>query len=358
MIRARAPLRLGLAGGGTDVSPYCDLYGGMVLNATIGRYAYAELAHGADGACVLRSIDQGLRVRCVPGETFTPPGGLALHWAVYNEVIRRYRGGRPLAVELSTFCDLPTGSGLGASSTIVVAMLKAFDEFLGLGMSAYAIAELAFYIERVACGFHGGRQDQFAAAFGGFNFMEFGPDRAASIHPVQVPDWMLCELEASIILYYTGTSRVSAEIITDQSMNIRGGVKTALQASHALKDEAISLRDSLLRGDLSGVVGSMRTGWENKKKLSASISNPRIDAIYDAALQAGAMAGKVSGAGGGGFMMFLAPLAARPRVVQALLRFGGEIGACRFEPRGAHAWRVRSAAGASLAAAAAGPICA
>ncbi len=279
-------------------------------------------------------------MRLIPGTVATPPSSLVLHYAVYHEIIMRYNQGMPLAIELSTYCDFPVGSGLGASSTIVVAMICAFVFYLKLALNDHEIAELAFYIERVACNFHGGRQDQFAATYGGFNFMEFPPNQPARIFPLQVPDWIKYELEASLILYYTGTSRVSAEIIRDQSTNIHRGDSEALTATHALKKEAELMKDCLLNGDMTGIVDTMRTGWLNKKKLARSVTNPQIDTIYAAALRAGALAGKVSGAGGGGFMMFLAPPKCRSMVLQALKCFGGEISSCHFETHGSQAWQV------------------
>ncbi|MDM5175752.1 dehydrogenase [Massilia sp. DJPM01] len=340
IVRARAPLRLGLAGGGTDVSPYCDIYGGQVVNATIALYAHAELAPAGDHACLLRSLDQGCSMQLGGPEPVQAVPALVLHQAVYREMIARYHGGKPLALSLSTRSDAPAGSGLGSSSTMVVAMIHAFSVYLALDLGAHEIAQLAFHIERVVCGLQGGRQDQFAAACGGFNFMSFPPGGAARIAPLDVPAPLTRELAASLVLCYTGMSRASARIISDQSENIRQGASAALEATHALKLEATSMRDCLLAGDMQGIVASMHTGWENKKKLARSVSNPHIDAMYAAALRAGALAGKVSGAGGGGFMMFLAPPGRRAMVGRVLAEMGGQVSRCRFDEAGSTAWRV------------------
>ncbi|ATQ76427.1 dehydrogenase [Massilia violaceinigra] len=339
-VRARAPLRLGLAGGGTDVSPYCDIYGGQVVNATIARYAYAELAPGEDNVCLLRSLDQGCSMRLAGSEPAQAVPALVLHQAVYRHMIERYHGGKPLALTFSTRSDAPAGSGLGSSSTMVVAMIHAFSVYLSLNLGAHEIADLAFHIERVVCGLQGGRQDQFAAAYGGFNFMTFPSGGAAQIAPLDVPAALTRELASSLILCYTGMSRASAQIINDQSENIRQGASAALEATHALKLEAASMRHCLLAGDMQGIVASMQTGWENKKKLARSVSNTHIDAMYAAALQAGALAGKVSGAGGGGFMMFLAPAGRRAMVGRALADMGGQVSRCRFDEAGSTAWQV------------------
>lgn len=339
IIRARAPLRLGLAGGGTDVSPYTELHGGCVLNATIDRYAYAVLRDSGDGQVRFHATDMQLTRSQEAGSSLPEQGGLALHRAVYNAIVTEHNEGRPLAVELSTFCDAPVGSGLGASSTLVVAMVRAFVELLNLPLDDYAIARLAHRIERVDCGLEGGRQDQYSATFGGFNFMEFQAGERALITPLRIKRWIVSELEASLVLFYSGVSRESARIIADQSGNVERGSDAAIEAMHGLKREALQMKDCLLRGDLAGLVESMRGGWLHKKQSSRSVSNPRLEAAYEAATAAGALAGKVSGAGGGGFMLFVVPAERRMDVIRALGAFGGLVTNCHFTERGAEAWR-------------------
>lgn len=340
LIRARAPLRLGLAGGGTDVSPYCNSYGGYVLNATIDRYAYAVLKPLDESTVRFMATDQqGLAV--CPLESLLPlDSHLNLHKAVYNHMVKHYNKGQPIAMELSTYCDAPVGSGLGSSSTLVVAMIKAFVELLNLPLDDYAIAQLAFKIERVDCGLQGGRQDQYSATFGGFNFMEFYADDRAIINSLRIKNWIVCELEASLVLYFTGVSRESARIIADQSSNVKSGATDALEAMHGIKREALVMKECLLRGDFGGVVDSMRQGWKNKKRSANTVSNPHIDAIYDAAIQAGALAGKVSGAGGGGFMWFFVPTEKRMDVIRTLNGYGGQVSNCHFTKHGTQAWRI------------------
>jgi D-glycero-alpha-D-manno-heptose-7-phosphate kinase len=340
IVRARAPLRLGLAGGGTDVSPYCDVYGGCVLNATIDRYAYA----------VVKTLD-GDKVRFVSTDRqqcgeyplraqYELNGELDLHKAVYNRIVREFNGGRPIAVELSTFCDAPPGSGLGSSSTMVVVMLRAFAELLNLPLDDYTLAQLAFQVERVDCSLQGGRQDQYAATFGGFNFMEFYADNRAVINGLRIKNWIVCELEASLILFYTGVSRESAKVIADQSANVKSGVTTAVDAMHAMKREATRMKECLLKGDFNGIVESMREAWENKKRSSAAVSSPYIEGIFEDALKAGALSGKISGAGGGGFMMFFAPPDKRMDVIRTLSRFEGSVSNCHFTDNGTQGWRL------------------
>lgn len=340
IFRARAPLRLGLAGGGTDVSPYCDIHGGYVLNATIDRYAYAVIKTLNEPVVRFVATDQQTEESMTADALLPLNGKLDLHKAVYNHIVQSFNGGKAIALELSTFCDAPAGSGLGSSSTLVVVMIRAFAELLNLPLDDYTIAQLAYKIERVDCGLQGGRQDQYSATFGGFNFMEFYADERAVINPLRIKNWVICELEASLVLFFTGVSRDSAHIIADQSSNVKSGLVDALDAMHGIKREALVMKECLLRGDFTGLVESMRLGWENKKRSAKTVSNPHIDAIYDAAIQAGALAGKVSGAGGGGFMWFFVPTEKRMDVVRALGNFGGQVSNCHFTKHGTQAWKL------------------
>lgn len=340
IVRARAPLRLGLAGGGTDVSPYCDEYGGFVLNATIDRYAYAVIRIVSEPFIRFTATDQQVDKLKAVDEPLVLNGKMDLHKAVYNHMVQHYNQGRAIPMELSTFCDAPAGSGLGSSSTLVVVMIRAFAELLNLPLDDYTIAQLAFKIERVDCGLQGGRQDQYSATFGGFNFMEFYSDNRAVINSLRIKNWIICELEASLVLFYTGVSRESARIIADQSNNVRQGSENALEAMHGIKREALVMKECLLKGDFDGIVSSMRQGWDSKKRSAKTVTTPRIEEIYSAAIAAGALAGKVSGAGGGGFMMFFMPTERRMDVTRALSRFEGQVGNCHFTKHGTQAWRL------------------
>jgi D-glycero-alpha-D-manno-heptose-7-phosphate kinase len=341
IVRARAPLRLGLAGGGTDVSPYCDIHGGYVLNATIDRYAYAVIKTLDQPIVRFVATDQQTEKVKAISEPLPLNGKLDLHKAVYNHMIKHFNAGRPIAMELSTFCDAPAGSGLGSSSTLVVVMIRAFVELLNLPLDDYAIAHLAFKIERIDCGLQGGRQDQYSATFGGFNFMEFYADERAVINPLRVKNWIICELEASLLLFYTGVSRESAKIIADQSNNVTSGSVNAIDAMHGIKREALTMKECLLRGDFEGIVESMRLGWENKKRSAKTVSTPQIEETYNAAIAAGALAGKVSGAGGGGFMMFFVPPEKRMDVTRALGQYNGQVSNCHFTKSGTQAWKIQ-----------------
>jgi D-glycero-alpha-D-manno-heptose-7-phosphate kinase len=340
LIRARAPLRLGLAGGGTDVSPYCDNYGGYVLNVAIDRYAYAVIKIISEPSVVFFASDLQESECHKLHENLPTCGKLALHRAVYSYMLKNHNNNVPIPLELTTFCDAPIGSGLGSSSTLVVAMIKAFVELLNLPLDDYEIARIAFTIERVDCKLQGGRQDQYSATFGGFNFMEFYSDDRVIINTLRVKNWIICELEASLLLYSTGVSRESAAIIADQSASVNSGNKEALEAMHTIKRDALVMKECLLRGDFDGIVRTMRIGWENKKRSSSRVSDSHINSIFDAAILAGALAGRISGAGGGGFMLFFVPTEKRTSVIRALGCFGGEVSNCHFTKHGAQAWKV------------------
>jgi len=340
LVRARAPLRLGLAGGGTDVSPFCDTYGGYVLNATIDRYAYAVIRTIEEPFVRFLATDQQVEKVKTVHEPLLLNGRLDLHKAVYNHMVQDYNNGQPIPMELSTFCDAPVGSGLGSSSTLVVAMVKAFVELLNLPLDDYEIAHLAFKIERIDCELQGGRQDQYSATFGGVNFMEFYADDKVIVNPLRIKNWILCELEASLVLYFTGVSRESSTIIADQSSNVKVGLVDALDAMHNIKHEALAMKECLLRGNFDGLVSSMREGWENKKRSAKTVSTPHIEEIYNAATLSGALAGKVSGAGGGGFMMFFVPPEKRMDVIRVLNQCGGQVSNCHFTRYGTQAWRL------------------
>ena len=341
LVRSRAPLRLGLAGGGTDVSPYCDIYGSYVLNATIDRYAYALIQPRDDNKIKFCALDKKESIVLEAHSHYDIDKNLALHKAVYNHIIKNYNQGRAIPLELSSFCDAPIGSGLGSSSAIVVAMIKAFIEFLNLPLDDYQIAQTAYHIERIDCKFQGGKQDQYAATFGGFNFMEFYQGNRAIINSLRIKNWILSELEASLLLFYTGQSRESAKIIEDQSKNIQTGSDYALEAMHAIKKEASEMKEGLLKGNFSMIVESMKRGWESKKASAKSVSNSHINEIYETAISKGALAGKVSGAGGGGFMMFFVPPEKRMDVTYCLSEFDGQLSNCHFTRKACQAWSIR-----------------
>jgi len=339
-VRARAPLRLGFAGGGTDVSPYCDRHGGFVLNCAIQLYAHAHIEPRKDGKLVLVSADLNETVELKAQHPLATNGQARLICGVYNRMVALFNGGDAFGATITTHVDVPAGSGLGSSSALVVALIEAFKTYLQAPLGEYDIARLAFEIERRDLGLDGGRQDQYAAAFGGLNFMEFYADDRVIVNPLRLPARIERELEASILLYFTGATRESAKIIAQQVESLDGDDGSALEATHAVKAEAREMKEAILTGDLIRAAHTLRRGWDAKKKTALHVTNDSIDQVLDAALKAGARAGKVSGAGGGGFMMLFVDPSRAHFVQRALENFGGQVMTCRFSGMGSESWQA------------------
>jgi D-glycero-alpha-D-manno-heptose-7-phosphate kinase len=339
-VRSRAPLRLGFAGGGTDLAPYCDQHGGYVMNATVSLYAYAHMKPNPDGRILFDAAEQGVKFDTELAAQVPLDPGTLLHCGVYNRIIAQFNGGRPLAVTIRTTVDVPSGSGMGGSSALVVALIEAFRTYLNLPLGEYDVARLAYEIEREDLKISGGKQDQYAASFGGFNFMEFYDASRVIINPLRLQPNMIRELEASLVLYYTGRSRSSATVIETQQTRMRDKDERSLEAMHALKREAVEMKEALLTGRLQSVASTMMRGWLAKKSTSDAVSNSEIERVLDLALANGGMAGKVSGAGGGGFLLLLASPWERHRVVDVLSREPGRILPAVFTQEGAVSWRT------------------
>lgn len=340
--RSRAPLRLGLAGGGTDLSPYCDVHTGYVLNATIDRYAYCSISSQEGKQVTFTASDRNNSETLSLNEyPFALEGDLILLKATYNKIIIDYNGGNPLTLNITTFCDSPVGSGLGTSSSLVVSIIKAFDEYLSIGFDDYQIARLAFDIERIDCKLEGGRQDQYSATFGGFNFMEFYNQEKVLVNTLRLRNWIRCELESSILLHYTGTSRSSAAVISDQVKSFSNNQSGSLENMHKIKESAIFMKEAILRGDFDSFIDIMRTAWESKKNSSKSVSNPIIDDYINRATEAGALAAKVSGAGGGGFIMYFVPPEYRNNVIKVISDSKSWVSNCHFTMEGSQCWKIK-----------------
>jgi D-glycero-alpha-D-manno-heptose-7-phosphate kinase len=339
LIRSKAPLRLGLAGGGTDVAPYSELYGGTILNATISMFAYATIEPRHDGRIILNSIDKNESYEFDSAHRLDIDGNLDLHKGIYNRVVKDFAK-KPLAFRLSTYVDAPPGSGLGTSSTLVVAILGAFAEWLGLPLGEYALAHLAFEIERVDLNMAGGKQDQYAATFGGVNFMEFFREDKVIVNPLRIHDKYLDELAHNLILYHTETSRLSSKIIEQQSQNVIAKNTKTIEAMHKLKEQAVMMKEAILKGELDKIGEILDFGWQYKKHMASGITNPFIDEVYETAIKNGATGGKISGAGGGGFMFFYCPGLSRSHVVEALKKFGGQTKRYEFTSKGLTTWTI------------------
>ncbi|OFW80878.1 MAG: dehydrogenase [Alphaproteobacteria bacterium RIFCSPLOWO2_01_FULL_40_26] len=342
LIRSRSPLRLGLAGGGTDMEAFYLQHGGCVLNATIDLYACCTIKPKNDGKICFVASDINEEFETEITNFIEPEGNLKLHKAIYNRIVKDFNHSKPLgAFKMTTYCDSPPGSGLGSSSTLTVSIVKAYVEWLSIPFGDYDIAQLAYDIERRELKMKGGKQDQYAATFGGVNFMEFYGDDKTIINPLKVRRWIMSELEQSLILFYTGVSRESHNIIEEQSKNIEEKTGNTLEMMTKIKQEAYDMKEALLKGNIMEMAESMRRGWEAKKASSTKISNSNIDRIYDVAMNAGAMAGKVSGAGGGGFFMFLVPPSKRMKILRLFEQEkNGRTMPCHFVDEGSQSWRI------------------
>lgn len=338
--RSKAPLRIGLAGGGTDVSPYCDQFGGAILNATLSLHAHATIEPCSEPTIILRSLDKKQEQEYSWTNELPINGELDLLKGVYNRIQKDH----PFEMTgfiLSTFVDAPAGSGLGTSSTLVVAILGAFVEMLKLPLGEYDLAHYAYEIERNDLQLAGGRQDQYAATFGGFNFMEFSAKDKVIVNPLRIRQEYLNELENNLVLYFTDTCRESAAIIKEQQRNVTDKNSKSIDAMHQLKEQAKMMKEALLVGRLDQIGEILDYGFQQKKNMAANISNSSIEEIYEAAKKAGASGGKISGAGGGGFMIFYCPGNNRYKVIEKLNSFGGGVRPYQFTQHGLASWTIQ-----------------
>jgi D-glycero-alpha-D-manno-heptose-7-phosphate kinase len=335
--RSKAPLRIGLAGGGTDVSPYSDEYGGAILNATISLSANACIEPLQNNKIIVEALDRKEVQEYELTNTLPINGELDLLKGVYNRIQKDFPFTHT-GFRLSTFVDAPAGSGLGTSSTLVVAILGAFVEMLKLPLGDYDIAHLAYSIEREDLLLAGGKQDQYAATFGGVNFMEFYGGDKVIVNPLRIRPEYMHELGNNLVLYFTATSRESASIIKEQVKNVNNKDEKSIEAMHQLKEQSKMMKEALLKGRLHEFGEILDFGFQQKRKMAHNISNSSIEAIYEAAKIAGATGGKISGAGGGGFMIFYCPGNTRYKVIETLNTFGGEIKNYSFTKYGLTTW--------------------
>jgi D-glycero-alpha-D-manno-heptose-7-phosphate kinase len=337
ILRAKAPLRISFAGGGTDVSPYPEERGGAVLNATIDKYAYATLlAKPGSGAARVHSLDFEVDAEYHAPQDFVFNGELDL----VKAVLRHFRRADQ-ELEIFLHSDAPPRTGLGSSSTMTVALAGLFQRYLRLPLTTYELAELAYRIERVELGDPGGRQDQYAAAFGGFNFIEFTGSMTV-VNPLRIDPEVMNELAYRLMLCYTGVTRYSGQIIEDQTRAYRSGRAETVEALDDAKRLAFDMKRGLLTGDLDEMGRLLHEGWEAKKRFTEGISNPEIDHFYQEARSAGALGGKLTGAGGGGYLLLFCDFQRRQEVAKAVTRAGGRIVDFAFSPEGVRSWTVRA----------------
>ncbi len=333
LIRSRAPLRISFAGGGTDVHPYPKLKGGCVLSATIDRYAYVTISPRSDAHLSVHSLDYGIKANYRLDKKIVYDGELDLIKATFR-VMKIKKG-----CDLFIHSDAPPGSGLGASSTMVVATIGAIAKWHGLTLSSYQISELAYQIERVELKISGGMQDQYAATFGGFNYIEF-LDASTVVNPLRIEQAYINELNYKLLLCYTGRTRLSANIVKRQTEAFVSGEKKVLDSLDGLKQIAIEMKNQLLVGKINQFGAVMDKAWQYKKKLDKAITNKNIDRLYRAAKSKGAISGKILGAGGGGYLLLFCNFKRKHEVADTLQSMGGEIVPFSFTTSGLETWRA------------------
>lgn len=332
VIRGRAPLRVSFGGGGTDVEPFCVEKGGAIIGSTINKYAYCSIIPKNNDEITVHSLDFDMTVKYKTKGNYIYDGKLDLVKAALNSM------GIKEGCEVYLQCDAPPGSGLGTSSTVMVALLSAMAKWKGINMDAYKLADLAYQVERNELGIAGGYQDQYAATFGGFNFIEFHGRNNVIVNPLRIKKDVINELQYNLLLCYTGNIHVSAHIIDDQVKNYNKKNEDAINAMSEVKALAYAMKDELLRGNLCSFGKLLDYGWQSKKRMSSKITNPQIDELYDEAIKTGALGGKLLGAGGGGFLLMFCPYNVKHKVAQRMETVGGQLTDWNFELRGAQAW--------------------
>ena len=343
ILRARAPLRLSFGGGGTDVSPYMNEFGGVVINSTIDRYAYASMRRTKEPGIAVRSLDFNILAKYRQQDELPLDGELDLVKAAINRMNEYAETAiTQQGLEFFIHSDAPPGSGLGSSSTMCIALLGLLRHWLNVSLTDYQLAEMAFEVERTDLNIAGGRQDQYASLFGGFNFIEFMQDSSTVVNPLRVRPETINELQYLCLLCYTGKTRMSDQIIRQQQEGVLKRSPDRIQAMHEVKGLAVEMKNALLQTRLRDFADLLHQGWQAKKRMAGSISNPSLDALYDAARKAGAIGGKVLGAGGGGHMLFVCEFDKKHEVAAQLRAMDAEIVDFAFDAYGLRTWDVKS----------------
>ncbi len=330
VVRSKAPLRISFCGGGTDVPPYPETHGGCVLSCTIDKFAYVSIRRRDDDRIRVTSLDQRVDMEYNRADTVGGDGKLD----IAHSIFRRFGS---LSIECFMQSNAPPGSGLGSSSTMIVALIAALARYRGLDFTRYETAQLAYKVEREDLRIVGGMQDQYAAAFGGFNFIEFTKDGVV-VNPLRISEDALNELHYHLLLCYTGSTRLSSNILKEQTNNVTTGVTAVMDSLAQLKALTVDLKQALLRGRFAEFGDLLDQAWWLKKTLASAISNDQIDELYDVAKSNGAIGGKILGAGGGGFLLLFVPFTRRERIATAMEAAGGKVVDFQFDGAGVRTW--------------------
>lgn len=298
MLIVRSPVRISFGGGGTDLPAYYESFGGAVLSATIDKYFYTIVGQRTDNHVQIISSDlRACESWEIVREINAKGHPLEIPLAVLQEL------GREIAVDIFLASEIPHGTGLGSSACVCVSVLHAMASYLQLRIPRLEMAERAFHIASKVLGKPVGKQDEYATVFGGFNSIRFNPDGSVELEPLNLPPDLIAALQAKLMLFFTGSTRDSCSILREQQVATRNGELATLESLHRIRELAGQMHKALMEADLKKFGLLLHEGWETKKKISSLISNPAIDHIYNLARDKGAVGGKITGAGGGGFML-------------------------------------------------------
>jgi D-glycero-alpha-D-manno-heptose-7-phosphate kinase len=325
MVRSRAPLRISFAGGGTELPPFIEKYGGLVISSTISKYAHTTIKWlPGNDKIIFRALDLLKETEWEHKgylDYLTKPvaGDLLLHQAVLQEFLGEYSLVLPVPIEISTFCDAPEGSGLGSSSTLTVSIVKALSLFFGIPLKDSEIAKLAYKVERKKLGFAGGLQDHYSATYGGLNYIDFKKSGEVIVNQLRLSESHRAEFESWLVMVYTGLARNSGEVIEKQITKINNSDQETIKKLLKIKEYAEHFKNLIMSENFKELGNLMHSAWFEKRSISDSISNEKIDDLYDTARKFGAIGGKLSGAGGGGYLMLLCDPDNKPKLFSELL---------------------------------------
>jgi D-glycero-alpha-D-manno-heptose-7-phosphate kinase len=298
MLIVRSPVRISFAGGGTDLPAYYEQFDGAVLSSAINKYFYTILGKRTDGR--IQVISSDLRIfetwRDIASKS-TEGSGLEIPLAVLKDI------GRDISVDMFLASEIPPGTGLGSSASVCVNILKALTAYLHIPLSKYELAERSFHIARNVLRRHVGKQDEYAAAFGGLNFITFHKAGGVQVEPLELDVEVMRQLQSNLLLYFTGSAHNSWTILEEQEKSSSGHSGAAVNALHEVRALAGRMREALKNGNLSAFGALLDEAWQAKKQVSNKISTSRIDQLYRVAREHGALGGKITGAGGGGFLL-------------------------------------------------------
>jgi D-glycero-alpha-D-manno-heptose-7-phosphate kinase len=326
----RSPVRISFGGGGTDLPAYYERYGGAVVSAALNKYFYTVLGKRRDGRVQVISSDLRVFETWSDIATMDTRGsGLEIPLAVLKDLQKE------ISVDLFLASEIPPGTGLGSSASVCVNILKTLTTYLHRPMSKYALAESAFHIAKNVLGRHVGKQDEYAAAFGGLNYIQFNSDGTVNVEALDISEDIKVDFERHLMLFFTGSAHHSWTILEEQENSTRKHSGLAIEALHTIRSLADEMRKALEEGNLDVVGSLMHQNWVAKKRVSGRITTERIDYLYELSLRHGALGGKITGAGGGGFLLLYCEPRNQISVREALEQQGVQEMAFSFDSQGA-----------------------